>query len=704
MNAIARSSETLAPLSLTGAKLRSDPPPLWKEWTLTNGQGGYAMGSVLGAPTRRYHGLLVSSERPPVERAVGLTQVHETLILGEGTPEQRRFCLTPLHFSSGGDRSEDLPELVGFEVGAGCRWTYRVMLAGGRSAEVTKSLHMFSRRNACAIEYTIGGEGVAWRVELRPLLALRGFHQVIDPSAFGGRFRSRISDGRVVAHAGSRGVQLWSEGARYAHGPERWRDVLYAWERKRGLEDREDLYCPGIAHAAGDGRDRKTITLWASSDAAELPSIEDDRASQVERLAPLVRAASAKAQGNLRATDKTSLARLVVAGDQFVVQRGHDRDGVSVIAGYPWFSDWGRDAMISLPGLLLAPDRFEEALGVLRTFAGARRNGLIPNRFDDYAGDNHYNTVDASLWFVHACCEYLRTSGDHAGFDALASACLDVIGSYERGTDYGIGMDPADSLIAAGNETTHLTWMDAQRGGITFTPRHGKAVEINALWFNALVSLGEALRASDAGASDRLLALARRVGESFNATFVRIRSGLVDHLSPDARGGWTPDDSVRSNQIFAASLPHSPLSIEQRRDVVRVVRERLLTPVGLRTLDPGDPEYRGRYEGDLMLRDAAYHNGTVWPWLLGPYAEAVMRVDGFSDASRTEASDALRPLIAWLDAGWSPGQLPEIFDGDDSPGAPREPDGCPAQAWSVAETLRVWLMSLSGPGAPGVTP
>ena len=353
-----------------------------------------------------------------------------------------------------------------------------------------------------------------------------------------------------------------------------------------------------------------------------------------------------------------------------------------------------RDPLFSLPGLLVVPERFDEAMGVLRTLAGARRNVLMPDRVADYAGYSHYNAVNASRWFVRACCEYLRTSGDRAGFDGLVPACLDVIASYERGTDYEIGMDPGDGLIAAGNETTQLTWMDAQRGGITFTPRHGKAVEINALWYNALGSLGEALRESDSAASARLLALSARAGESFNAMFVRIRSGLVDHLTPGQAGGWAPDESVRSNQIFAASLPHSPLSATQRRDVVRVVRERLLTPVGLRTLDPDDPEYRGRYEGDLMARDAAYHNGTVWPWLLGPYAEAVMRVDGFSGASRAEAGDALRPLIAWLDAGWSPGQLPEIFDGDDAPDAPREPDGCPAQAWSVAETLRVWLMSL----------
>lgn len=698
MSSAVRTSETLAPLTLTGAQLRDDPAPLWKEWTLTNGLGGFAMGSVLGTPTRRYHGLLVSAERPPVERAAVLTQIHETLILAEGAPDERRVHLTPLHFASGGDRPEDMPELVGFEVGTGCAWMYRVALSSGSSVEITKSLHLFDRRNACAVEYSVGGEGVPWRVELRPLLSLRGFHEVIDPGAFEGRFRSRLSGGRLVAGAGARGAELWCEGAQLTHAPERWRDVLYMWEQRRGLEHREDLFCPGVAHAAGDGRDSKTIRVWASCDAASLPTVEDDRAAQAARLAPLIQAAVSKAPSDLHVDDKSLIARLVSAGDQFVVQRGNSNEGVSVIAGYPWFSDWGRDAMISLPGLLLVTDRFEESLGVLRTFADARRGGLIPNRFDDYAGDNHYNTVDASLWFVQACCEYLRASGDRAGFGELAPACLDVIVSYERGTEYGIGMDPGDGLIRAGDETTQLTWMDAQRGGVTFTPRHGKAVEINALWYNALVRLADALQAEDPGTCAHLRLLAKRAGASFNKQFVRQDAlGLVDCLTPNGPD-WEADLSVRPNQIFACSLPCSPLSDEAKAQVVRVVRDRLLTPVGLRTLDAQDSEYRARYEGDLMERDAAYHNGTVWPWLLGAYAEAVMRVGAFSHASRNEAIAALRPLIAWLERGWSPGQLPEIFDGDDEAQASRAPDGCPAQAWSVAETLRVWLMAVGSEG------
>ncbi|MFI4898158.1 MAG: amylo-alpha-1,6-glucosidase [Phycisphaerales bacterium JB059] len=701
MHAPTRTDPTLAPLSLTGERLRADPAPLWKEWTLTNALGGYAMGSALGTPTRRYHGLLVSAERPPVERALALTQIHETLILSEGATRERRLCLTPLHFTTSDDRPEDLPELVEFEIGTDCRWRYRVTSPDLPDVEVTKTLHLFRERNACAVEYAVGGEGVPWRLELRPLLALRGFHEVTDPEKFEGRFLTRHRPGGVVVNAGRRGVHLTIRGARPSHAPERWRNLHYAWEARRGLEHREDLFCPGAIHSAGDGSVRHTITCVASDDGATLPPIEDDRAAQIERLTPLVRTLDARLPADTPAADRESLRRLAVAGDQFVVRRGVRAEGVSVIAGYPWFSDWGRDAMISLPGLFLATGRFDEALGVLKTFAGAQRRGLIPNRFDDYGGENHYNTVDGSLWFVHACAAYLHATGDRAGFDDLAPACLGVIRAYREGTDYDIAMDPADGLIRAGNEHTQLTWMDAQRGGVTFTPRHGKAVEINALWFNALTLLAEALPGHEACAG--LGELARRAGDSFVRAFVSPGDGLIDCLTPTGEG-WEADRSVRPNQIFAASLPRSPLSAEQRRELVRIVRERLLTPVGLRTLDPGDPAYRGRYEGDLMARDAAYHNGTVWPWLLGAYAEAVMRADAFSEASRAEAGEALRPLIRWLTSGWSPGQLPEIFDGDDSPDTPREPDGCPAQAWSVAETLRVWLMSLGAPGSPGLTP
>jgi predicted glycogen debranching enzyme len=394
--------------------------------------------------------------------------------------------------------------------------------------------------------------------------------------------------------------------------------------------------------------------------------------------------------------------KLVAAAEDFVVRRGAGPEaGTSIIAGYPWFSDWGRDSAISLPGLLLSTRRFTEARQVLETFAKNRKNGLIPNLFNDRTGEAEYNTVDASLWFLHAACEYRRASGDRAGFDGpIRAACLEIIDAYTRGTDYGIRMDPADGLIAAGDETSQLTWMDAKRDGVVFTPRHGKAVEINALWHHGLVSLAEVVEKDDAKRAAEMRLIAGTVATSFRAKFWNSAKNCChDVLLPGPKGAWKPDTRLRPNQVFAASLRHSPLEPERRRHVVAFLKGRLLTPMGLRTLEPVDPGYKPRYRGTMWDRDAAYHNGTVWPWLLGPYAEAVLRAGEFSTSARLEALGVLRPLIARLDRE-SLGQLPEVFDADDSPEDPRRPGGCVAQAWSVAETLRVLLMALTPAAGP----
>jgi predicted glycogen debranching enzyme len=353
---------------------------------------------------------------------------------------------------------------------------------------------------------------------------------------------------------------------------------------------------------------------------------------------------------------------------------------------------------------MLATGRIEDAGRCLRTFASHRKNGIVPNVFDDRTGEPQYNTADASLWFILGACAYRKavgSGGDRSTWDGLlAPACLDIVSHYRRGTDFNIAMDPLDKLITAGTSATQLTWMDAKRDGVTFTPRHGKAVEINALWHAALLELGLAIHDSDPGMGANLRDLGQTVGKSFAKVFWNAGAGcLFDCLTPAEGGpGWNPCTEVRPNQIFAVSLPHSPLSADQQRSVLKIVRERLLTPFGLRTLDPSHPNYRGRYEGNLFERDRAYHNGTAWPWLLGPFAEAVLRVGGFSDAAKRDARAAVEPVLSQL-VGANPmgvadgprgcfGQIAEIYDGD----APQRPQGCPAQAWSVAELLRVMLM------------
>jgi predicted glycogen debranching enzyme len=369
------------------------------------------------------------------------------------------------------------------------------------------------------------------------------------------------------------------------------------------------------------------------------------------------------------------MQRLFRAASDFVVRRNRPdgKAGTTILAGYPWFADWGRDSMISLPGLLLATGRFAEAAAVLTVFAQYVSEGMIPNRFDDYTNEPHYNTVDASLWFVNACYEYLEYSNDNKTFEKeLLPACREIIRGYKAGTRFNIHMDERDGLIDQGDPTTQLTWMDAKMGDTVFTPRHGKAVEINALWYNALRLMGED-------------ALAEGVRESFASAFwMSPFRGLADVVR-GGPGAYQRDNSIRPNQIFAASLPHSPLPPERQSAVVEVVRRELLTPLGLRTLSPADPKYIGRYTGNQWRRDGAYHNGTVWPWLIGPFLEASLRMGDFSERARQQATQHLEPLLEHMLTGGCIGQIPECFDGDD----PQRPVGTPAQAWSVAEVLRI---------------
>ncbi len=709
MTPAATSAELLPPpIGRRPAHDAGAPGPLWTEWSLTNGLGGYAMGTVLGTPTRRYHGLLVAAARPPVERYVALCAVHETIVLGVDAGGGRRIHLTPFHFEDAGERAIWSPHLAAFERGLGwCRWVYRVDAGGGRTLGVRKHVHLFRDRQAVSVRYELAG--AACRIELRPLVAMRGFHSLPARGAFGGRFEVRQRDEGILVGSRDQELELTNVGGTMTACDERWRGFAYAWEERRGLESSEDLLAPAVVHGSCDGAVAAHVELFAEADGGPPLSVEQDAAARTQRAQRLIGRTLGLAgiePGDPEAA--RPVARLALAGDEFIVERA---GGVSVIAGYPWFADWGRDSMISLPGLLLVTGRLGEAMDVLRTFARARRNGLIPNRFDDHDAPAHYNTVDAPLWFVHAAREYLDAGGDAEAYHAeLVPACVEIVEAFLAGTDLGIGVDD-DGLVFAGDASTQLTWMDAQRDGVTFTPRHGKACEINALWFNALRSLAPTIWETDPERAARYEAHADRAGAAFRAAFVRPDAGLIDHFTPH-EGGWAARGGVRPNQVFAASLPHSPLDDAAKRRVVDEVRRELLTPYGLRTLSragasggdgESDAPYRGRYEGSLFERDAAYHNGTAWPWLLGPYAEAVMRVGAFSPESRGEARRVLSPLVRWAEDGWSPGQLPEIFDGDGDVRMPQRPDGCPAQAWSVAESLRVWVMALdSGPGSgPG---
>ena len=659
------------------------------EWLLTNGLGGYAMGTVSGVPTRRYHGLLVASLAPPVERMVALHSVAETVIIEPGTDRERTIELASFRFRGGAGpvvHPRGFERLARFEKDVECRWAYRAA-AGADAVDIVKTLRLVGGRNEARLSYTVRSSAPV-RLTVRPLVALRDHHE-LQTASHAREFVAEAADGRVRVACGLRRVELSADAVFHADG-QWWYGFEYEHERDRGFDSVEDLFSPGVfefpVHKGGESACTLVARVAVPGETADAGT--GNRSG-----------ADTTVSGLDDERDRRAVTRLVAAGRDFVVRRGSGAStGASVIAGYPWFGDWGRDTLIALPGLLLTTGRLEEAGHVLETFAKHRRHGLIPNLFNDRTGEAEYNTVDASLWFVRAACEYAAAAGGRplGRGSPLRIACDEIIDAYRAGTDHGIRMDPRDGLISAGDESSQLTWMDAKRDGTVFTPRHGKAVEINAIWHHGLRALADAIGGDDRARAEELRAQAGRVGASFRAAFWDESRGCCsDVLHPTPGESWTASRQLRPNQIFAVSLTHSPLTGEQQRRVVAVVRGTLLTPHGLRTLDPADPAYRGRYHGTMGERDAAYHNGTAWPWLLGPFAEAVMRSEGFSASSRAEARRLLSPLVERLD-GESVGQLPEVFDGDDSPAQPQSPGGCMAQAWSVAETLRVWVMAARG--------
>ncbi len=666
------------------------------EWLLSDGVGGFAMGTALGLNTRRYHGWLVHAARPPVGRLMLLSTVMERFTLAapgvpEETVELSNFEFEPAHLAPRGYRY-----LKRFERGvSACRWIYR---CGAFTVE--RQMTMGWRGGGVEVRYRVEGpSGAAARVTLLPLVRLHDFHHLIRCDGRRLLVRGTASGIAIGAEKGIE-LHLATSGGQFHARGDWWFNFHYEQERQRGQDWVEDLFTPG------EFRCECTIGTEGSCALVLRASAEPLAPGEVEHGADLARGVEARrehlaAMARRSAPGAPALGRrldLMAAADAFVVpRRVGDESLMTILAGYPWFGDWGRDTMIALRGLLLVTARFDEALRTLRTFASHRQRGLIPNLFDDYGGAAHYNTVDASLWFIHAACEYRQMSGDAAGFDRdLRGACLDIIEQYRRGTDFGIRMDERDGLIAAGDASTQLTWMDAKRDGVVFTPRGGKAVEVNALWHHALCALAEVLGDAEAPQAAALEALAQRVREHFEGAFWCEQTRcLADVLTPQGEG-WVQDATIRPNQVIACSLRFSPLGVGRRREVLAAVEEHLLTPVGLRTLSPRDPRYRGRFEGGMFERDQAYHQGTVWPWLMGPFVEALLRAEEFSEEARRRGRALIEPLLEQMIVGRSLGQIAEVYDGDTSPDRPRLPGGCVAQAWSVAAVFDALAMCGGG--------
>ena len=645
-----------------------------KEWLLTNSRGSYCSGTVVGCNTRRYHGLLVSSGRPPVERIVTIGNLLEEISLQDQT-----YSLANLRFS-------DCYHPRGFEYlksfhADGVAVRFRYELDGfqplGETLSIEKSIFLAYDKDTVIVTYEFTGSEQQVHFSLSPMMALRDFH-ALQTCAADLQLRSQNNQIAVYnSDSPDRVVSLICHEATFNQNPQWWYDIHYPQEFRRGQSFREDSWVPGAFEISFNGP--KRITFIAEAHSADTPpdlaTVDPDECVTrlTDRQCELIELGDARDP-----IDKM----LVQAADQFVVRRQRPdtaNDTTTILAGYHWFADWGRDALIALPGLLLCTGRFNDAREVLHTFAHEADEGLIPNCFNDYGGRPLYNSVDASLWFVNAAYQYLQVTQDQATFqNEFLPAIESIITSYANGIHDHIYADD-DGLISAGNDQSQLTWMDARCEGVSFTPRFGKTVEVNALWINALQILAQT--SEDPLQKQKVLEVAKKAQSSFRRVFWNDQiKGLNDCIAPDG----SVDATIRPNQIFAVSLPFGCLFQNQQKAVVSLVADELLTPLGLRSLSPRDSRYQGQYSGDPFQRDSAYHQGTVWAWLIGPFVEAHLKVHHFSQKAKQQAHAFLEPLLIHLDKDACLGSVSEIFDGDQ----PWPPKGCIAQAWSVAELLR----------------
>jgi len=647
-----------------------------REWIVTNGLGGYASGTVAGVATRRYHGLLVAAMPAPLGRMMMLNHLSELVRLADGTSirlsdEERQ----PQWIVHSANCLREFRLEMGLPV-----WLYQI-----GSCVLEKRLFMPHQQNTVCIQYRMISGDETVRLKLLPSVHFRS-HDAPVSAPIPLSFTLSSVDDRLELTAGSDlpTLRMTTYGHRQAFTIERRRltERLYRIEEMRGYESVGDLWTPGYFRF--DVGPEQNATVVASTEPwDQILGMTFDEAHE----AALIR------RRRLLAVAPESVrtgpgGELVIAADQFLIRPSGRREDLrfakatgdearTVIAGYHWFTDWGRDTMISLEGLTLVTGRHAEAGHILRTFAHYVKDGLIPNMFPEGEEEGLYHTADASLWFVHAVGRYMAVTDDRATLQLLLPVLREIIDRHIQGTRFHIGMDPADGLLRQGESGYQLTWMDAKMGDWVVTPRRGKAVEINALWYNAVCLLADWLRDSDESAAEDYATLARRIRTAFNQRFWNESSG---HLYDVVDGENGDDPACRPNQILSISLPHAVLNEQRWRPVLETAERHLLSPVGLRSLSPHDPEYKSTYHGDLRTRDAAYHQGTVWGWLIGPFIDAWRKVHPDDDA-------AARRMLAGLTAHLGEaclGSISEVFDAE----SPYTPRGCCAQAWSVAELLR----------------
>jgi predicted glycogen debranching enzyme len=613
-----------------------------REWVLTNGIGGFAMGTASGLATRRYHGLLVASLNPPTERHLLFAGLEATAQTGSNK--------LPLNANQypGAIYPDGHQYLKAFEYEQDqVAWTYK-----GATMHLRKTLRITPGKNEVTVSFENKG-GKAVQLFLRPLVCFRDFHSNFAERSNYPQAIELGADRTTIEESGIRLEILHSGATRFpVHG---W---YYRFEHQReverGLDPRDDFYCPNelrVELPAGE-----TFELTARVEGSEHPQT-------------LVSLPNGE-RHQLSAWLRQAASRFIVETDS----------RTSILAGYPWFSDWGRDTMIALPGICLHTGRVPQARQILRDYASQMFQGLIPNRFVERGERADYNTVDATLWFGNAIYKTLRYEWNEAFASEMLQALSAVIAWHQKGTLYGIKMDPHDGLLAQGEPGTQLTWMDAKIGDWVVTPRHGKPVEINGLWIN-LLRVAEWLSQELGDYNSDYTKLADLAESHFEAKFWHeVRGHYLDTAEPN-------DASLRPNQVIAISLPFSPCTSDKAKRALQVVEKHLLTPFGLRTLSPEEPGYRGRFKGPMSDLDAAYHQGTVWPWLLGPYISAFVKHGG----TRPEAKHRLRMVREMMNE-FGLGGIAECYDGDE----PHTPGGCPWQAWSVAEVLRTWIEDVDG--------
>lgn len=665
------------------AQLGEDPRELLRrEWLVTNGLGGYASGSISGSVSRRYHGLLVAALPAPLGRIVMFNHLAEFIHLPDGRTLQiggeepsRDTDGDPFdpHYITEFRLENHLP----------------VWRIEAEDVVIEKRVLLVHGQNTVYIQYELlsGHESIC--LDLRPSFHFRGYEDDVATAmtdeyvmTIRGHCYELSSSGPVPTMR----LLLHGDGGNFTHDGGSTRELTYQSESERGYRSRGLLWSGGYFSATL--RPNQGVTLvgstedWPTLQALTPQNLLD---SEAQRRRRLIERAHLSAQTG-------PAAELVLAADQFIMTpAGRIEDAAraravgdeirSVIAGYHWFTDWGRDTMISLEGLTLTTGRHHEACWILRTFAHYVRDGLIPNYFPDGKNEGVYHTADATLWYFHAVDRYVQATSDRSTLRQLLPTLRDIVDHHLRGTRFGIGVDHSDGLLKQGAEGYQLTWMDAKVDGWVVTPRRGKAVEINALWYNALRLLERWVREEEDEEKARPLGEhAAKARESFNQRFWYEAGGYLYDVVDGEQGN---DTACRPNQVFAISLPNPVLDESRWAAVLAVAKERLLTPVGLRSLAPGSPEYKSRYFGDLRARDAAYHQGTVWGWLIGPFIDAWLKVHPEDHAGARGFLEAMLPHLDHACVG----SISEIFDAE----APFIPRGCIAQAWSVAEALRCWV-------------